>query len=490
MNIELGLRSSVIKIPLRRSLAVRQFEHERALEKARMAENNMKESSTTRKRKKARKDDLNEDVVDQKKPKTIGSILNWDEDADNLLIKFVEEDCEGRRRPKSTLVFARHIDWKAVADKFRDEKSVELEVKDVRGRWEEITKKVRKLRSIPEMLDDVKRNVKLHLDTIPKKPMSSYALFCNSKRPRLVEKYPKMNFIELNQRMAKKWREMPAEKKAKYEQRALKKKEKYEEEMKEWEITNPGAYKVLNGPKKNGHVACVDYKKVTPFEVFCQKKSEEVKQKHPGLEGEALDAKLQKRWEKLKEHKKEKYSEEAEKLNNEQKNTVQSKLHGQKNDGSKPPKKPPSAYNLYFVEKRKELIEKNPKLNFIETAKICSKEWKDISPVEREKFIEQAKKLKDEYMTEHGSVDKMKTSKKATSSKKSKQKTSKKQLSGYTLFFRDARLRLLEENPNLVFGETASLISQEWKKLDPSKIEEYKEKARKLKQDAEKEAST
>lgn len=458
-----------------------------------MAKSDVKEGST-RKRKKARKEnDIDEDVVDQKKPKTMENIFNWDEEADNLLIRFVEEDCELRKRPKQSAIFARHIDWKAVADKFQNEKSIQLEVKDFRARWEEIIKNVRKLRSIPEMLDDVKKNVKLHLDTIPKKPMTSYRLFCLSKRPRLVEKYPQMSFVELSQRMGKKWRELPAEKKAKYEKRALKKKEKYEEKMKEWEVTNPGAFKELNGRKKNNHVVFVEVKEVTPFEVFCQKKSEEVKQKHPDLEGHALDAKLRKRWEKLKEHKKDRYSEEAEKINTEQKNIAQSKSHGQKNfDQKKPPKikKPPSAYILYFVEKRKELVKKDPKLNVIQTAKICSTEWKDISPVEREKFMEQAKKLKDEFITEHGSTNNVKTSKKEATSKTSTQKKPKKPLSGYSLFFKDARLRLLEEKPTLVFGETASLISQEWKKLDPAKIEEYKEKAKKLKEDAQKEAST
>ena len=106
---------------------------------------------------------------------------------------------------------------------------------------------------------------------------------------------------------------MPAEKKSKYEKKAMKEKERYKEENEKWEATYPEA--ADNGKRKE-HVPAA--KIISPFDVFLEKKSAELQQKHD-LEAADLQAKLKRRWGKLKEHKREKYIEEAKALNEEAK---------------------------------------------------------------------------------------------------------------------------------------------------------------------------
>ena len=430
----------------------------------------MAERVETKRPKKAKRkhhsNDINENLIAIKKPRNEEKLhMKWDEEADNELIRLIEESIHNRSRNRPKLIFSRHVDWKGIAERLKSDKWYDLDSASLRARWDELSKQVRKVRTVPEMIDDVKKAVKFHIDRVPKMPLGSYQLFCMSKRPRIKEKYPDMSFSELSKRMGKKWRELPPEKRQKYERRAKEKKDMYQERMKEWRLENPGGFEELNGevnmklPEK--------LQDVSPFDVFCNKKSASIREKHTGIDEEVLLSKLKKRWNKMKEHKKEKYNIEAENLNAEQrKKSKQQKSNVKKKTDKK--QKPLSSYGLFLKEKRKELLAYNEKLGFGEISKMCAKYWKELDPKERLEFEEKAKVL-------NAARPEMVTVK----------VPSKKPLNAYKIYFKEKRLQLLEENPDLEFGEIASLCAAAWKNLTKDEISPYKEKENQMKKEYE-----
>lgn len=413
------------------------------------------EVRTSSAKKKRKSTERSENQVENKKGKVEkDASLSWDEEADNKLIGLIEEDISRKGRPK--LIFVRHIDWKRIADKLKDESGYVCDPALLRSRWEEVTKKVRKLRTVPELMDDVKRALKYHVALIPKMPLGAYQLFCMAKRPRLKEKYPDMAFSELSKRLGKKWRELEQEKKQKYIKRAKERKLEYDQRLKEWQLENPGGVKELNGEISMKMPMKPD--EVTPFSVFCTKKSKEIEDKHPGLDEEVLQSKLSKKWEKLKEHKKEKYVKMAEESNAEQRKLAEE----HKNDSKEKKSKTVSAYRLFVDNKRRELLAANPNLGFGEVSSICAKHWKEIDPKERSELEEKAKLLKE------------------ARPKPEKEKARKKPPKAYQIYFKETRLQLLAENPKLEFGEIATLCASKWKSLAKEEVEVYKCKEKEM----------
>lgn len=422
----------------------------------------MSESKETKKgKKKRRHSDKNEEQVVRKKLKDdTSSRMSWDEESDQHLLCVIEEEISRKGRPK--YIFAKHIDWKRVAEKLKKENGYSIDAAGVKVRWEELTKHVRRLRTVTELLDDVKKAVKYHIEMIPKMPLGAYQLFCMAKRPRLKEKYPDMKFSELSKRMGRKWRELEPEKKAKYEKKALEKKLDYDKRLQEWKLKNPGGFKELNGEINMKMPGKQD--NVSPFSLFCNNKSNSLKEKYPDLNDEMLQSKLKKKWEKLKDQKKEKYIKEAETINAENANNAKGSRDQKDNKKEKKTQPAISAYNLFMREKRKDLIAANKDLGFGEISKMCAKLWKEIDPEKRLEYEEKAELLK------------------STRPKVSKEK---KPINAYQIFFKETRVRLLEENSQLEFGEIASICATKWKALEKDEIERYKAKERELKEEYE-----
>ena len=417
-----------------------------------------RESSKKSKKKRRNSEIIGDQVAIKKLKSDKDGKITWNEETDNSLIKLVEEDTKNRAKSRPKHIFVRHVDWKGIAQKLNADQGYNFDAASLRARWEELTKMVRKLRTVPEMIDDVKNAVKFHVEMIPKMPLGAYQLFCRSKRPRLKEKYQNMNNSELARRMGKKWRELPPEKKEKYEKKAKEKRCEYDEKLKEWELENPGGFKELNG---DIHIKLPEKPKdMTPFEVFVSKKSKDVKEKHPDIDNETLQSKLKRKWDKLKEHKKQKYVKEAEGVNAEQRKVANELRNDSK---EKKVSQKQSAYRLFFIEKRKNLLADDENLSFGEVSKTCSKLWKELDPQERLEFEEKAKQLN-------------------VGRPKSTKGKSKKPINAYSIFYKETRLKLLEENPKLEFGEIASLCSKKWKSLEADELQLYKNKEKELKE--------
>ena len=101
-----------------------------------------------------------------------------------------------------------------------------------------LTKKVRKSRSVQEIIDDA---LALHKEAkrlpskgkkINKQPPNSFSIFCKAKRPSLVEKHPELKFGEIHKKLCEKWKGLPDEKREKYVTKAEKAKLEYYAEIK------------------------------------------------------------------------------------------------------------------------------------------------------------------------------------------------------------------------------------------------------------------
>lgn len=72
----------------------------------------------------------------------------------------------------------------------------------------------------------------------PKRPLSSYTLFCNDVREEMLKENPTLskNFSEMNKTLGQKWKEL--EDKQKYIEKAQEARNKYEEELEEYNKVN------------------------------------------------------------------------------------------------------------------------------------------------------------------------------------------------------------------------------------------------------------
>ena len=108
-----------------------------------------------------------------------------------------------------------------------------------------LTKKVRKSRSVLEIVEDA---VTLHKENrhkegmrllsknrkFSKQPPNAFSIFCKAKRASLVEKHPELKFSEIHKKLCERWKELAEDKREKYVSKAEKAKLEYYEEVKKF----------------------------------------------------------------------------------------------------------------------------------------------------------------------------------------------------------------------------------------------------------------
>ncbi|XP_036179885.1 upstream-binding factor 1-like protein 1 [Myotis myotis] len=125
-----------------------------------------------------------------------------------------------------------HMDWGKVAFKGY---SGEM----CKRKWLEISSKIRKYRTLTELILEAKelvknsyksKKLKNHPD-MPKKPLTPYLRFFKEKRPLYSQMYPKLKNQELTKVMSEKYKELPEEMKMKYIQDFQKEKQEFQEKL-------------------------------------------------------------------------------------------------------------------------------------------------------------------------------------------------------------------------------------------------------------------
>nr|XP_019595128.1 PREDICTED: upstream-binding factor 1-like protein 1 [Rhinolophus sinicus] len=133
-----------------------------------------------------------------------------------------------------------HMDWEKVA--FKDYSGEMCKLK-----WLEISYKLRKIRTLKELVLEAKERVKSsykskthkkHPD-LPKKPLTSYLRFFKEKRPQYSQKHPELNNRELTKVLSKEYKELPEQMKLKYVQDFQKEKQEFAEKLAQFRKDHP-----------------------------------------------------------------------------------------------------------------------------------------------------------------------------------------------------------------------------------------------------------
>ncbi|XP_070283156.1 upstream-binding factor 1-like protein 1 [Myotis yumanensis] len=133
-----------------------------------------------------------------------------------------------------------HMDWGKVAFKGYSGEQCKL-------KWLEISSKIRKYRTLTELVLEAKEHVKnsykskklkKHPD-MPKKPLTPYLRFFKEKRFEYSQMHPKLKNQELTKVMSEKYKELPEEMKLKYIQAFQKEKQEFQKKLVQFKIDHP-----------------------------------------------------------------------------------------------------------------------------------------------------------------------------------------------------------------------------------------------------------
>jgi hypothetical protein len=125
---------------------------------------------------------------------------------------------------------------------------------------------------------------------VPKRPPTSYFLFCNEKRESVKKKNPALKNTDISKELGKAWTSLSEKEKKKYSDLALKEKEKYDVKMEELGL---GKHKKKLGPKRN----------LNAYMHFSNEMRESTKEENPEMSATEIMAELGRMW-------KEDYSED------------------------------------------------------------------------------------------------------------------------------------------------------------------------------------
>ena len=157
----------------------------------------------------------------------------------------------------------------------------------------------------------------------PKRPKSSYIIFCGAKRDEIKKKNPEMKATEITSKLGEIWQSLNDKQKKKYVDEAGKDKERYEEEMNE--------YVPSEGFEKKGKKKSKAKRAPSGYIIFCQDKREEIKSENPEMKATEITKELGRQWKELSQEEKDEYNQRSKDMNAE--------LKAQSEDEEEKPKK-------------------------------------------------------------------------------------------------------------------------------------------------------
>uniref|UniRef100_A0A182KDP4 HMG box domain-containing protein n=1 Tax=Anopheles christyi TaxID=43041 RepID=A0A182KDP4_9DIPT len=176
----------------------------------------------------------------------------------------------------------------------------------VKAVTEELVEKVRKFRSMAEIVDDMEQAAsKLSSAGKPKHPLSAYNVFVKEKYAAFKAKNPDMTSGMLLKLLSQEFSTLSDKKKQKYETMAAASKEQYKLELAQFYRDNPNAVPdaKLKKASSSRRRANKNPNTITPFGLFRKEKQQEME--------EVTHLALRKLWEELEMSKKVKYIQKA-----------------------------------------------------------------------------------------------------------------------------------------------------------------------------------
>lgn len=244
--------------------------------------------------------DENEEVVsdsddpddDQQAPEGKSDWTNTDYDDLFQKIRAVLPNSDNRKAASRI----KTIDWTKVA--FGDHSADE--VKDVTYK---LIAKVRKYRTLGEMLDDITKKSIVGVPKKPKAPPSAYNFYVKANLRIIKQENPELTANDVFRKVAEQFKQLSDKKKQKYEQLAEQAKEQYKKELEKFYIDNPNATPKKNTGKLPKNKVPKKPSKVTPYNLFVYQ------QKLEGLN--VSNADMKKQWESIDFEQKVKFIREA-----------------------------------------------------------------------------------------------------------------------------------------------------------------------------------
>lgn len=147
------------------------------------------------------------------------------------------------------------------------------------------------------------------------------------------------------------------------------------------------------------------------------------------------------------------------------------------------PKRAKSGYMYFCDANRGPLREANPDKSMTDIAKLLGAKWKEIGSEEKKQFEEKAAADKERYASEKAKYDEehkddpieYETSPKASPKRRRKKDKDapKRAMSAYTIFMKQNRKSIADENPDAKNTEIMGLVSAKWKTLDDEAKAQY-----------------
>jgi len=250
----------------------------------------------------------------------------------------------------------------------------------------------------------------------PKRPMSSYFIFCAAKRSDVATKFSSLGGA--SKELSRLWSKLSDDDKKVYIEMATTAKSAYELKKRKWEEETKHLRKSKRGKVAPKGSSTTHPKRTrSAYIFFCSSNRAEVSKdygslgeisKELGRRWKNLDAAAKSKYETMSAEDKLRYTKEKDKLegsfsvssNLDAKLSIIAKskngLSSPKGNGKK--KRSPSAYMLFCASHRSTVLDKNGKImNLPETTKVLAKMWKECDDQTRNTFFERAEIQKQEF---------------------------------------------------------------------------------------------
>lgn len=280
-----------------------------------------------------------------------------------------------------------------------------------------------KKKEVAKLLGESTRLSKRQKDpNAPKKPNTSYIIFCGEHRDKVRKEHPEMSAIDVTSRLGELWKSCKDRKK--YEEAAERDKKRYEAEMSSYVApisSDDGGKRAGRGKKERTGPK----RPLTAYMYFCQENRDVVKTENPKMNGKEITTELGVRWKALTEEQKAPYEAkqstdktryESEKAGNNPvpvkspaktstKTTGKAPVKTATKTAEKAPKastktstktstksekKKSKGYDFFVSEQTEEIESEHPDWNSRKIATELAKRWKDLSDEDRDTYEHEA----------------------------------------------------------------------------------------------------
>ena len=143
---------------------------------------------------------------------------------------------------------------------------------------------------------------------------------------------------------------------------------------------------------------------LTGYMIYSGEIRSKIKEENPDADFQTISVEIGKSWRALSDKQKEVYKKKSEKLKKEYNKKMESYVppegsNFKKVDKNKP-KKALSSYIFFSLDKRKEIVEKNPNINGKEVLSKVGKIWNEMKDSEKAKYVKKAEEDKKRYARE------------------------------------------------------------------------------------------